>query len=176
MAGRAPVLIATEAIMKDALANEEALSDKAKKLKTGQLISIKDLVPKADWDKIVKKTNDALIVSAEPTVCTQVQLDEFNGKKPTLLNTFICVLLSYGKPSLPTYDVADFLYCLFPNGLRACAHPGGWIVDPWYAIIFFEYVEAIHSHGHLELGHQRRPTGRVAYLVNQHAFGVLIIY
>jgi hypothetical protein len=107
MAGRAPVLIATEAIMKDALANEEALSDKAKKLETGQLISIKDLVPKADWDKIVKKTNDALIVSTEPTVCTEVQLDEFNGKKLTKKMQLLLEYYDISKSGISSFTLQD---------------------------------------------------------------------
>ena len=60
--GRKPVLIATEGIMKDALANEEALREKAESIENGTLISLKDLVTKADWDRVVKKTKEAMMM------------------------------------------------------------------------------------------------------------------
>jgi hypothetical protein len=107
MPGRAPVLIATEAIMKDALANEEALSDKAKKLDTGQLISIKDLVPKADWNKIVKKMNDSMIVSLvhdqTPSVCT----DEYKGKKLTKQMQLLLEYYAISKSGISSFTLQD---------------------------------------------------------------------
>jgi hypothetical protein len=53
---RRPILIATEGIMKDALANEAALREKADQIINGSLITLKDMVPEADWKRIEKKT------------------------------------------------------------------------------------------------------------------------
>jgi len=52
---RQPVLIATQNIVQDALANETALKEKAESLKEGELVSLKSLITKADWDRAVTK-------------------------------------------------------------------------------------------------------------------------
>ena len=57
---RKPILIATEGIMKDAIANELTLCEKAQQIKNGTLISLKDLVTKKDWTRIINKTRIAL--------------------------------------------------------------------------------------------------------------------
>jgi hypothetical protein len=58
--GRKPILIATEGIMKDALANEAVLREKASAIVNGSLISLSDLVTKADWTRIMKETKDRM--------------------------------------------------------------------------------------------------------------------
>lgn len=58
---RRPVLIATEFIVKDSLANELALREKAETLKDGQLVSLRDLISKADWDSAVAKSKNVLL-------------------------------------------------------------------------------------------------------------------
>lgn len=58
--GRKPILIATEGIMRDALANETALKEKAESIKNGSLISLKDLITKEEWDRVIKATKDKL--------------------------------------------------------------------------------------------------------------------
>lgn len=53
-----PILIATEAIMYDAIANELAVMEKGDKITDGTLISLKDLVTKSKWDAIVKRAKN----------------------------------------------------------------------------------------------------------------------
>lgn len=58
--GRKPILIATTGIMQDALANELSLREKAEEIENGTLISLKDLVTKDDWERMVKKTKESM--------------------------------------------------------------------------------------------------------------------
>lgn len=58
--GRQPILIATEGIIKNAVANEMALIEKAEAIENGTQISLKDLISQADWTKIMKKATDSL--------------------------------------------------------------------------------------------------------------------
>lgn len=51
---RVPVLIATEAILQDAIANEKTLTEKLANISEGERVSLKDLVSKMDWDTIMK--------------------------------------------------------------------------------------------------------------------------
>lgn len=57
---RKPVLIATEGILQDALANERALREKAEMIENGTLISLKDLVTQEEWLKVMKETKKEL--------------------------------------------------------------------------------------------------------------------
>lgn len=57
---RKPILIATDGIMKDALANEAALKKKAGEIENGTLFSFKDMITKDEWESIIKKTKDAM--------------------------------------------------------------------------------------------------------------------
>ncbi len=54
---RLPILIATENILKDAIANEMAVKEKAADTPNGSLISLKYFITKSDWDKIMRKIN-----------------------------------------------------------------------------------------------------------------------
>jgi hypothetical protein len=58
--GREPILIATHGIMRDALANEMALKEKAELLEDGTMISLKDLVTQFEWEKIMAKVEKRL--------------------------------------------------------------------------------------------------------------------
>lgn len=51
---RRPIMIATKHVIEDALTNELVLKAKADKLKEGELISLQELVSKADWDRTLK--------------------------------------------------------------------------------------------------------------------------
>lgn len=55
-----PILIATEGIMKSALANEAALKEKAEQIQNGTLFSLKDMVTKDEWDQVIKKTGESI--------------------------------------------------------------------------------------------------------------------
>lgn len=57
---RIPLLIATEAIMRDAVANEKALAEKAKEINNGELVSLRTFITDKDWQTIMKKTKDNL--------------------------------------------------------------------------------------------------------------------
>jgi hypothetical protein len=56
----APILIATPNIMKDALANEEALTAAAAQHPNGTLIALKDFVTTKDWQKVQRQTKQRL--------------------------------------------------------------------------------------------------------------------
>jgi hypothetical protein len=58
--GRRPVLFATEVVLRDALANEVVLREKAEGLEDGEMIALKDLVSKDEWVKVLKKTQKRL--------------------------------------------------------------------------------------------------------------------
>ena len=53
---RRPIMVATPEILKDALANEKALQDKADSIENGTLISLKHLVTASEWKAVVKAT------------------------------------------------------------------------------------------------------------------------
>ena len=57
---RKPVLIATDGIMRDALANEMALREKADEIQNGTLFALKDMVTAEEWTNILKKTNNTM--------------------------------------------------------------------------------------------------------------------
>lgn len=54
--GRMPILIATEGILQDAIANEKALFEKASLIENGSFISLKDLISDSEWDSVMKAT------------------------------------------------------------------------------------------------------------------------
>jgi hypothetical protein len=58
--GRKPILISTQGIMQDALANERALREKADTIENGTLISLKDLVTQEEWLRVMKETKKDL--------------------------------------------------------------------------------------------------------------------
>ncbi len=53
--GRQPILIATEGIVKDAVANELAVIEKAEEFPNGSMINLKDLVTQKDWERMMTK-------------------------------------------------------------------------------------------------------------------------
>jgi len=58
--GRQPILIATEGIMRDAVANELALQEKAEEIENGTLISLKDLISQEDWTRVMKQVKNSM--------------------------------------------------------------------------------------------------------------------
>jgi len=56
--GRRPVLIATDGIVRDAVANEMAVVEKAEEFPNGSLISLKDLVTQKDWERMMKRVKE----------------------------------------------------------------------------------------------------------------------
>jgi hypothetical protein len=54
---RQPILIATERILRDAIANEMALLEKRVSIENGSLICLMDLITKADWERILQQAN-----------------------------------------------------------------------------------------------------------------------
>jgi hypothetical protein len=57
---RLPKLIATEAILQDAIANEKCVVDNLSRLDQGALVSLKDLIGKKEWEQIVKDVKKSL--------------------------------------------------------------------------------------------------------------------
>lgn len=84
--GRTPFLIATEAIVKDAVSNEEVLREKAVKITNGELICLKDLISKRDWERIVKTTRQDLAKIVVPAISNTTSIDNnITGKKKSRL-------------------------------------------------------------------------------------------
>ncbi len=54
--GRKPILISTETMMKDAVANELAVIEKASEFPDGSVIKLKDMITDDDWKQLMKKT------------------------------------------------------------------------------------------------------------------------
>jgi hypothetical protein len=58
--GRQPVLIATEGIMADAMANEDVVCDKAAEVLDGVLVRLQDLVGQIEWEDAIDKVRAEL--------------------------------------------------------------------------------------------------------------------
>ena len=95
--GREPILIATHGIMRDALANEMALKEKAELLEDGTMISLKDLVTKFEWEKIMEKiekrlkdrdNNGGATEKPKVTVKTDKKIGETNVSEANLTGYF----------------------------------------------------------------------------------------
>ena len=74
---RRPIMVATPEILKDALANEKALQDKADSIENGTLISLKDLVTASEWKAVVKATK---INMKEKTEGKKAEKEDTNGE------------------------------------------------------------------------------------------------
>jgi len=61
-----PIIIATENIIKDAIANEAAVIEKCSSFQNGKLVSLKDLIPKAYWNKLNRQTKENLKLIQRP--------------------------------------------------------------------------------------------------------------
>lgn len=68
---RQPILIATQNIVQDALANEAAVKEKGEELKEGELVSLKSLLTKADWDRVIRNTKQSMICSLKDNIITR---------------------------------------------------------------------------------------------------------
>lgn len=60
--GIMPIMICTKTIMRDSLANEEIVLQRADEIENGELISLKELVTDVDWKKALNKANEKLEV------------------------------------------------------------------------------------------------------------------
>jgi hypothetical protein len=72
--GRAPILIATEGIMVDAVANEKALLEKAASIENGTAISLKDLVSQEEWEAALKRVKKDISAGARAATTLRDQL------------------------------------------------------------------------------------------------------
>lgn len=59
---RQPILIATEGIMRDAIANEHVLMEKTQSIEDGTRVRLRDIVSQADWERIMKNMKEGLKV------------------------------------------------------------------------------------------------------------------
>jgi hypothetical protein len=76
---RRPVMIATKAVLEDALSNELALREKAMQLENGELVSLKELITKSDWDRAIstsmkKMASEKIEAAAEISKDTAVMM------------------------------------------------------------------------------------------------------
>jgi hypothetical protein len=102
-----PFLIATDGIMQDALANEQALKEKAEAIENGTLISLKDMVSKDEWDRIVKQTKKDMkdsktvrALSAETLIdgVSPTALKQYYKSKNLLIGKMIRYLYQINRP------------------------------------------------------------------------------
>lgn len=77
---RVPVLIATEAILQDAIANEKTLMDKLADISEGERVSLKELVSKVDWDTIMKDVKRSFKVKVKIINKKVKEVDEEDGE------------------------------------------------------------------------------------------------
>ena len=138
---RKPVLVATENIVRDALANEHSLRDKAAKLQDGELVSLKELITKEEWDAAVAKSKKQL---ADRTVQTKLHMyqqllveyfaiskqgvNSFT-LKDAMQNTNVAALYNHNngwahrelkKRKLLTYDDTAKAYIISDMGVDMC--------------------------------------------------------
>lgn len=103
--GRMPKLIATREIMLDAIANEEALREKASRVVNGELVSLKDLIPKKEWDKVVKSAQDRLAVKKQDPQQQQPVVDNSADTKTNRLIEEYMKLSDGGKRAFTFKDI-----------------------------------------------------------------------
>lgn len=106
---RAPVLIATEAILQDAIANEKTLMDKISTISEGERISLKDLVSKMDWDKVMKDVKRSFkvkvkIINKKKEVNQEDTENEIDGVNPNNLMQY------FKSPNLLVGKMIRYLY------------------------------------------------------------------
>jgi hypothetical protein len=53
---RRPTVVITEEVLRDALANEIALYEKAKEIKDGTMIALKDLISREEWETVMSRS------------------------------------------------------------------------------------------------------------------------
>jgi hypothetical protein len=94
-----PIIIATEGIMQDSIANEIVLKEKAEKIKNGSLISLKDLISKQEWDNIIKKTKEDIKIAKQDRLAKKIDnSDKIDGVElDTLYKYFKSKNLLIGK-------------------------------------------------------------------------------
>ena len=56
--GIMPIMLSTKTIMRDSLANEAIILQRAEEIQNGELISLKDLVTDSDWKKALNNANE----------------------------------------------------------------------------------------------------------------------
>jgi hypothetical protein len=124
--GRKPVLIATEGIMRDALANEEALREKAESIENGTLIALKELVTKAEWDRILKATKENIKDTKKKADTNEELVD---GVSPTaLLHYFKSKNLLIGKMIRFLYKInRQVTFAEFKEGIEYTKSDGQFI-------------------------------------------------
>jgi hypothetical protein len=66
--GVKPILISTKTIMRDAMANEDIVKKKAIEIANGELVMLKELVTKEEWDKVVGEADKKFAKSPIPSV------------------------------------------------------------------------------------------------------------
>lgn len=108
---RPPVMLATGSIMRDALANEAALCEKARRLDTGELIAIRDLIPKSEWERVVKATQEKLKVQKMPIAN---KLNDKDTKTKQLINEYMKLSDGGTKPFTFT-DIKNNPVCVAIN-------------------------------------------------------------
>lgn len=86
-AGRMPILISTPEIMQDAIANEQVLFQKASLIDNGSLITLKDLISKSDWDKVMKETKNSLNIDIKKEKKATYE-DNIDGVNPIDLKRY----------------------------------------------------------------------------------------
>lgn len=79
--GVKPILISTKTIMRDAIANEEIVKKKAAEIPNGQLIMLRDLVTKEEWDDVLDEANKKFKGADSPKNVYKRILELINASK-----------------------------------------------------------------------------------------------
>lgn len=61
-----PIILATPEVIQDAVANEKVLSDKALHIRDGELMELKEMITRDEWDKMSKRVEKTLKLHATP--------------------------------------------------------------------------------------------------------------
>jgi len=140
---RTPIVIATEGIMKDAVANEKALKDNLAEIEDGALVALKDLITDDDWRMIVKSTKDDLKEISEENDSEVVdgvsmrKLREFMTNKNTIIYNIIKTLYENKTMQIPklkttikyTGDDEQFTHNINTGRSIKCLHGKLWCVN-----------------------------------------------
>lgn len=110
---RQPILIATDGIVQDAIANEVALREKADSIENGTLISLKDMITKAEWDAVVKKTKDEIRLKPNKAEVTNKMIQLLNSWWNTKSMVGKILTYVYNNPNgVPEHELKAYIESL----------------------------------------------------------------
>ena len=98
-----PIVIATEGVMRDSVANEVALQEMAAHIEDGELVSLKDLITEEEWVNVMKRTKKDLKEVVMPKGYIEDTSEKIDGVSLSALRRYI-------KSNLLVGRMINFLY------------------------------------------------------------------